>query len=399
MYQKDYLKLTLLITVAVSFLSSFSIVKDKNLLRAEYTLEKINTHFDAGNNLLKETFPDKPDKQAASYLWPASAYFSGAKELYKASGEKKYLKLIMNQVIPLLDQYYDKSRLPHGYQSGIVAAGQSDRYYDDDIWLGIDFCELFSLTGNKEFLTRALDTWKFVFSGYDDILGGGIYWCEQKKTTKNTCSNAPASVLALKLFAATGDSTFFQLGKNIYDWTQANLRDPGDHLYNDNIDLSGKVDSRKYTYNSGQMLQASVMLYKMTGEKIYLDEAGTIAKNVISHFTEEYKYNERTIRLFKNTGNWFNYILLRGYMELYSVDKNPVYLQIFIDNMDQVWDNARTKEGLFVKDWKGKKENQYNELLDQAGMMSMFACLASTGRFDHAYQVFKQRMSHVQRIH
>jgi uncharacterized protein YyaL (SSP411 family) len=125
------------------------------------------------------------------------------------------------------------------------------------------------------------------------------------------------------------------------------------------------------------MLQASVMLYKLTGDKSYLDEATIIAKNVIIHFTEEYQYNGKSIRLFKNTGNWFNYILLRGYIELYSVDKDRGYLDIFFDNMDQVWYNARNKDGLFMKDWKGMKENQYKELLDQAGMMAMFAALGS----------------------
>lgn len=367
----------LLLVSAVIILCAFLPVKDKNLLRAEYTLDKIITFYDAGNNLLKETSPDKPDGPPASYLWPASAFFSGVNEMYKATGKKKYLRLINNQVIPGLDQYHDSSRLPPGYQSGILAAGQSDRYYDDDIWLGIDFCEIYSATGKEEYLERAIDTWKFVFSGWDDSLGGGIYWCEQKKTTKNTCSNAPASVLALKLFRLTGDSSYFHHGKNIYDWTKDTLRDPDDHLYNDNIDLSGKVDRRKYTYNSGQMLQASVLLHKLTGEKSYLDEAGIIAKNVIGHFTEDHEYKGRTIRLFKNTGNWFNYILLRGYIELYSVDKDPVYIEIFKDNMDQVWDKARNKDGLFLKDWKGQKENQYKELLDQAGMMAMFASLAN----------------------
>lgn len=377
MINKDFLKFTLLLST-VLILCSFIPPKDKNLYRAEYTLEKISTLFNTGNNLLKETYPDKPGGPTVSYLWPASAFFSGVNELYKSTGEKKYIRLINNRVIPCIDQYHDSSRKPAGYQSGIVAEGKSDRYYDDDIWLGIDFCELYRTTGKKEYLERSLDTWNFVFSGLDESLGGGIYWCEQKRTTKNTCSNAPASVLALKLFTVTGDSTFFRHGKNIYNWTQDNLRDPEDHLYNDNIDLSGKIDRRKYTYNSGQMLQASVMLYKLTSEKSYLNEAGIIAKNVISHFTEDYEYNGKTIKLFKNTGNWFNYILLRGYMELYSVDKNPVYLDIFRDNMDQVWDYARNKEGLFMKDWKGRKENQYKELLDQAGMMAMFASLTST---------------------
>jgi predicted alpha-1,6-mannanase (GH76 family) len=111
------------------------------------------------------------------------------------------------------------------------------------------------------------------YHGWDDKLGGGIYWCEQKKQSKNTCSNAPASVLALKLFESTRDSSYFRWGLRIYEWTKANLQDPADLLYFDNKSLTGKTDTRKYTYNSGQMLQATAMLYKLTGNKIFSKSA------------------------------------------------------------------------------------------------------------------------------
>ncbi len=149
------------------------------------------------------------------------------------------------------------------------------------------------MSGEQKYLTKSEELWQFILSGYDEKLGGGIYWCEQKKQSKNTCSNAPASVLALKLFETTGDSSYFKWGLRIYNWTKTNLQDTSDYLYFDNKSLSGRIDKKKYTYNSGQMLQAAAMLCRLTGNKIYLEEAQHIAGSAIDRFTEEFTTDRR----------------------------------------------------------------------------------------------------------
>ncbi len=71
-------------------------------------------------------------------------------------------------------------------------------------------------------------------------------------------------------------------------------------------------------------------------------------------------------------------MLLRGYAELYLLDGNDQYIKIFRDNMDQLWKNVRDENGLFSKDWKGQKEDEYKWLLDQAGLVEIWAVLAGT---------------------
>ena len=362
-----------------------------NNVRAETTLNQIFQLYSSGyDHLFNETYPYKEENKVTylawadtlkgkrvAYLWPTSGVFSGVNALFASTGNPKYTEMLESVVLPGLQHYFDTTRKPFAYQSYITEAGQSDRYYDDNVWLAIDFCASYQLTGDEAFLQKSIDTWNFVISGWDENLGGGIYWCEQKRKSKNTCSNAPASVLALKLFEATNDSSYFFRGKKIYDWTKTNLQDPADHLYFDNIKMNGKVDSAKYTYNSGQMLQAAALLYKLTGEKNYLSEEQKIAKSAILHFTKDFTTPEgKQIRLFKNTGNWFNTILFRGYAELYRLDKNPEYIQIFQDNLDQLWNYVRDKNGLFGKDWTGKKKPKYQWLLDQASLVELWATMA-----------------------
>jgi predicted alpha-1,6-mannanase (GH76 family) len=383
--------LALLTVVFFSGLICQAKPENKNLMRAQTTLNQIFSLYDAGHDhLLNETYPYKAEEKATylagedkvkgkrvAYLWPTSGVFSGVNALLKTTRDKQYRKMLETTVLPGLQQYYDQVRKPACYQSYIFSAGESDRFYDDNVWLALDFCESYMLTKNSEYLKKSIETWKFVISGWDNELGGGIYWCEQKKKSKNTCSNAPGSVLALKLYEATKDTVYLNWGVRIYNWTKTNLQDSTDYLYFDNKNLSGKISRQKYTYNSGQMLQATAMLYKLTGKKMYLEEAQRIAKSAINHFTEDYTTAEgKRIRLFKNTGNWFNAILFRGYVELYQLDKNPEYITIFSDNMDQLWNQIRDKNGLFSKDWKGVKNDEYKWLLDQASLVEIWATLA-----------------------
>ena len=365
--------------------------ENNDLIRAKATLQQVFNLYGAGHHhLLNETYPYKQDNKASylagddtltgrrvAYLWPTSGVFSGVNALLKTTGEKQYRQLLETDVLPGLEQYYDSVRKPACYQSYIASSGKSDRFYDDNVWLALDFCESYMLTKKPEYLKKSIETWQFVLSGWDDQLGGGIYWCEQKKHSKNTCSNAPASVLAFKLFEATRDSAYFNWGIRIYNWTKANLQDSTDYLYFDNKNLSGKIGRAKYTYNSGQMLQAAAMIYKLTGKKAYLEDAQNIARSATNYFTEEFTTIEgKKIRLFKNTGNWFNAILFRGYTELYRLDGNAEYLVIFRDNMDQLWNHIRDKNGLFSKDWKGKNDDPYKWLLDQASLVEIWGTLA-----------------------
>ena len=61
-----------------------------------------------------------------------------------------------------------------------------------------------------------------------------------------------------------------------------------DYLYFDNIGLNGRVQKRKYAYNSGQMLQSAALLYKLTDKKEYLVDAQNIAQSAHNYFFEDF---------------------------------------------------------------------------------------------------------------
>lgn len=255
---------------------------------------------------------------------------------------------------------------------------QSDRFYDDNVWLGIDFTDTYSATKEDKYLQKAKLIWKFIESGTDDNLGGGIYWCEQKKGSKNTCSNAPGSVFALKLFKATQDSAYLKQGEQLYKWTQAQLQDSTDYLYFDNISLNGKIGKAKFAYNSGQMMQSASLLYLLTGKEEYLTDAQNIAQACHNYFFTDYTPEHgEAFRMIKQGDVWFTAVMLRGFIELYHIDHNKTYLDSFNKSLDHAWEHARDEKGLFNTDFTGNNRNERKWLLTQAAMVEMYARLAA----------------------
>ncbi|WP_455585170.1 glycoside hydrolase family 76 protein [Bacteroides sp.] len=363
-----------------------------NLLRAQETLDSIYQHYSQPDvNLLRENYPfDQQntvtylasEEQANmpnqySYLWPYSGTFSAVGALYEVTGQKKYKELLDEKVLSGLEEYFDAKREPNAYSSYIRTAPASDRFYDDNVWLGIDFTDVYQVTKDPRYIEKAKLIWDFIESGMDDQLGGGIYWCEQKKESKNTCSNAPGAVLALKLFRATGDSLFLSRGKELYKWTQTHLQDSTDHLYFDNIRLDGKIGKAKFAYNSGQMMQAAALLYQLTGQPQYLTDAQNIAKECYNYFFVDFTPSEgNTFKIIKRGDIWFTAVMLRGFIELYRVDNNKEYLNAFNQSLAYAWDNARDDNGLFNVDLRGVDKDKRKWLLTQAAMVEMYARLA-----------------------
>ena len=374
--------------------SSAQVEPNSNLDRARQTLDSLYLNYSVDNSsLLRENYPfDEQhtvtylasEEQANipnqfSYLWPYSGTFSAVNALFEATHDKKYKKLLDSRVLPGLKEYFDTQRVPNAYSSYIRTAPASDRFYDDNVWLGIDFTDTYQMTQEQKYLDKAQLIWKFIESGTDSILGGGIYWCEQKKESKNTCSNAPGSVLALKLFKATNDSSYFEKGKKLYEWTQRNLQDSADYLYFDNIRLDGKIGKAKFAYNSGQMMQSAALLYQLTKNPIYLKDAQNIAKECFNYFFTDFTpaTNEEAFRMLKKGDIWFTAVMLRGFIELYQIDKDKTYINAFNKSLSYAWDNARDEKGLFNTDLSGKSKDERKWLLTQAAMVEMYARLAT----------------------
>ena len=383
---KRFLAITLL-TCSFAACGRCGATAPGKLGRAKATLDSIYKWYGVdGSFLLRENHPFDADYKAGylaegqaapnpySYLWPFSGTLSAATAILGA--DPSYRSVIDGRILPGLARYLDTTRMPVAY-AAYVDAG-SDRFYDDNLWLGIDLCDIYEATGERKYLAEAERIWELIGSGRDDVLGGGSYWCEQHKDSKNTCSNAPAAVYALKLYAATGERHYLEQGKALYAWTKRYLSDPGDGLYYDNMALDGTLVKTKYSCNSGQMVQAGALLHKATGDESYLKDAQrTAAASYGCFFTGFTPEDGTPFRILGKGDVWFSAVMTRGFIELYRIDGNAEYLEAVQRSLDHAWVHARDGKGLFGADLTGRVKDSRKWLLTQAGMAEMYARMAN----------------------
>lgn len=287
-----------------------------------------------------------------SYLWPLCALIQATNET-EAIGKKHTMK----PVIAAINQYYTKESPAPSYQSYI---DKSSRFYDDNQWIAIAYLDAYKRNKNLNYLNKSKEIYRWLLTGYDEKLGGGIYWQEDKKSSKNTCSNGPNILISLQLYKITKEKKYLDTAILIYHWTNKMLRSP-EGIFYDAISVSNsKVDSATYTYNTGTMLQSNVLLYQITQDEKYLKEAKLIATNAEKHF---YKKNK--------LGNhyWFNVVLLRGYIELFKEERDAKRLTFLINEAERVWREERDGNDLL-----GKQNNK--SLIMQAAMLEYYARLA-----------------------
>jgi predicted alpha-1,6-mannanase (GH76 family) len=312
--------------------------------------------YDSTSMLYKEAKERSKDDKEFSYLWPLCALVQAANEMETLHPGEKHLQ----KVLKAIDQYYSNQPPAPGYEAYPVNKGEEDRFYDDNQWIGIALIDAHARTKQQQYLATAQMIYRFMMTGYSPAAGGGLYWKEKDSTTKNTCSNGPGIVLALKLYKATNEKAYLDTALLLYKWTNKVLQSP-EGIYYDAIKLpSLQIDKRTYTYNTGTMLESNVLLYEITKEEKYLKEAQRIGKAALHHFYKKQRLPDHY---------WFNAVLLRGYEALYKIDGNRIYIDAFVKDADAVWQLERDKDQLLGK-------HQRKELIFQAAMMEIYARLA-----------------------
>lgn len=119
-----------------------------------------------------------------NYWWQAHALDAFC-DAYRRTNNEKYLTLM--------------SKLHDGVkrQNGDTF---SNNYYDDMEWMALACLRAYDLTKDEKYKATAETLWEDIKTGWSDYLGGGISWKKDQRDYKNTPANAPASILASRLY-------------------------------------------------------------------------------------------------------------------------------------------------------------------------------------------------------
>jgi predicted alpha-1,6-mannanase (GH76 family) len=185
------------------------------------------------------------------------------------------------------DDFKNKIRyLYHGIRDGYGLTWENNPFNDDVIWGALMCIRAFKIFNDGGMKDMAINNFNIVWNrAWDTTLGGGLWW-KTDMQTKNMCVNAPAAILAMHLYYATGQTTYRDKAKMIMDWSKSRLFDAATGEVKGAINRSGTITEGSRTYTQGTFIGAANELhayYPSDNWRGTAMKAMDYAKNVMSN--------------------------------------------------------------------------------------------------------------------
>ena len=340
----------------------------------------IDKHYNSRTNFLRISIQDSNP----CFVWAVGAFIEALAETHRLYPDDKQVKETyidaLNDLLKAYKVENTKINTPNGTVQvtyyNASKGNRGDYYYDDNAWICIQLIEAYKILGEEKYLKEAETSLEFLWTGWDDVQGGGIYW-DKSYGSKNACANGPVAIAFFEAYKLTNKEEYLEKGKKIYEWSNEKLLDG--NLYIDNIGKNGNKNSWKAAYNQGVFIYAASQLFEITGEKAYYDHAKKVVTATIGlMFNVTGSRNNLSVSMKGNPiyKSWCIGWLTRGFIKYYEIDEKKsetamTYLEKVLDKQLKTKDK---KTGFYdpyycTGDWGG--ENKI-EILQQSGVISVF---------------------------
>jgi glycosyl hydrolase family 76 len=344
-----------------------------------------------GARLYRESIPGAPGGNPFAYLWP---FEEAARATLCMRGIPEIGRRYADDLEDVVDRqaYWQPLRV-----SGVVRRpsfasypplplGQGgDSYFDDNTWVALDLVQahrmrLAGLMGGREVvLDRARALYGLVEAGWcrdPRPYPGGVYWVDASwNRDRGAAVTAGLAALALHLHelaspdAVEDRAGYLDTALMAYRWLRETLwiaNGPEVGLYHDKVLGDGAIDPSQWIYNQGVPVAAGVMLHRVTGEPIYLEQAQATADAALAWYGARGYQGQPAI---------FAAIFFRNLLQLSALTGSPEYRSAMLAYADRAWDDPaihdRTTD-LFRFDGP----TSACTLLDQAAMVQVYALAA-----------------------
>lgn len=331
MKSKNLWTLTLLLVLSTT-LQAVDSTERTHSKTYTYTNEDVWTAYEGFNNTLLDSnkyiyktnssYEQAVDRgNGAAAIWCQPIYFDMAMNAYKLAGaqkdkarKKKYKELCKKIYAGNKAQYCHFDFDDNNENTGWFI-------YDDIMWWTITLARAYELFGVDEYLKFSEESFSRVWygskkvgdTGSYDKDNGGMFWQWQPIRNpkpnrpgdgKMACINFPTVVAALTLYnnvpkrrkESTEESPkyhtkaqYLAKGKEIYQWGVENLFDKKTGKIADSRHGNHNPAWKAHVYNQATFIGASVLLYKATGEKQYLDNAILAANYTVNEMSAQHK--------------------------------------------------------------------------------------------------------------
>ena len=248
-------------------------------------------------------------------------------------------------------------------------------WYDDMQWMALALLRAYRATEERRYLDGARELWADIQGGWNDHCGGGIAWKKDQLDYKNTPANAPAAILAARLYGVLGDGADLDWAKRIYAWNKAHLVDAQTGFVWDGMNRLGDgqlEDGWHFTYNQGAYLGAALALFEVTGEEAYLRDALRTADAAQTRLTDA----SSGLLPYEGDGDGglFKGILVRYLALLVQAVNRPEVVALLRHNAEVLWQAGRDPDsGLMGLTWNEKPQGCVSLSGQQSAVMLLEA--------------------------
>ncbi len=296
---------------------------------ARALVDSVIAAFDRGDGRLLEWYPVHEGDRESCYLW---SYFATTGMLYQAIRAGEDRRQFFRELIDGFAHYrsatsgggiakYHSERGPHS------GAGLGPVFFDDNIWVARNLLWAYEVFGDAEYLVEAERVAAFVYSAWDEELGG-VSWNEaglgpngtEQELERGLSANACCILVSATLHRLTGRDDYLAWAHRFREFCLTTL-DPVTGIYFNGVHtrlvggrrIRGEVNRDLYSYNAGSMILADLALFDLTGDRSLADDAVRAATAAHDAFLRmDDAHGTRSYQDFV----WFLAILAEGYLEL-----------------------------------------------------------------------------------
>lgn len=311
---------------------------------ASVAMDAFNEYLLDKDRLIYYKNSDKEDKAA---IWTQAVYWDMIMNAYKRTNDPKYYQLIED-----VYQGNYKTYDAYNWDNNVVWF-----IYDDIMWWVISMARAYEITKDPKYLGHSILGFERVWKGTPGVNDKGSYepekggmkwgWKRDEWRGKMACINYPTVVAAMTLYNITKDQSYLDRAKEIYTWSRNTLFDKNDGKVADHKVMDDPVNWTTQLYNQATCIGAAVMLYKETGDKMYMNDA------VLAADYSKNKMSDKNGILYVKNGieqGVYTAIFAQYIIRLIEDCNQPQYLDWMRLNIDKAWANRDKKRNLTFKD-------------------------------------------------
>ena len=283
----------------------------------------------------------------ADDTWLASLDIMVAEDAYERTGSVEHKTLVNN----LCNTWLQRTPTPWTW----------DGWNDDIGWFSMALIRGYQMTSNELFLTKARYGFDMAWArGWDTQYNNGGIWEQQPDMTpagdpisKEALSNNSLGIVACMIYQSNHDQWYLDRAVQIYDWMWHHIYNPNNGQVYTGIDRNNVINTGTAVYNQGAFVEYANLLYQITGNVNYYNDAKKSVDYVRNNMT--------TGGIITNNAGYLNTWadeFARGLGHFVRDNRQwDTYYTWMTQNANAIWNNRRTDYNITWNGWDQQTSN------------------------------------------